>query len=103
MRGGQPGSLAVAQKILIDNSVTDLSHIVRETLIPGERLRGMMNGGGGFGNPFMREPELVLEDVVSKFVTIPSAEKFYGVIISNDESDHLTVNKAATIDARKAL
>ena len=103
VRGGQPGSLAVAQKILIDNSVTDLSHIVRETLIPGERLRGMMNGGGGFGNPFMREPELVLEDVVSKFVTIPSAEKFYGVIISNDESDHLTVNKAATIDARKAL
>ena len=103
VRGGQPGSLAVAQKIELDNSVTNLPHIVHERLLPGERIRGMMNGGGGFENPFIREPELVLRDVVSKFVTTQAAEKSYGVIILDAGNGQLKVDETATIKTRNSM
>ena len=38
-------------------------------------------GGGGYGDPLEREPELVLMDVISGLVSLDSARKDYGVII----------------------
>lgn len=36
-------------------------------------------GGGGFGNPYEREPERVLEDIKNGFVTVERALRDYGV------------------------
>ena len=44
-------------------------------------LRLRTTGGGGWGDPFEREPELVLDDVRREFVSLESAERDYGVII----------------------
>jgi N-methylhydantoinase B len=38
-------------------------------------------GGGGFGNPFERDPALVLEDVLDEKVSIEAAHRDYGVAI----------------------
>ncbi|MBI3965781.1 MAG: hydantoinase B/oxoprolinase family protein, partial [Chloroflexi bacterium] len=38
-------------------------------------------GGGGYGNPFEREPLAVLEDVVMGYVSLESAARDYGVAI----------------------
>ena len=38
-------------------------------------------GGGGYGDPFEREPEAVLEDVRNEYVSLASAERDYGVVI----------------------
>ncbi len=38
-------------------------------------------GGGGFGNPFEREPQDVLSDVVHGYVSIAAALDHYGVVI----------------------
>jgi N-methylhydantoinase B len=40
-----------------------------------------MAGGGGYGDPYARDPELVLEDVIEGRVTPEHARAAYGVAI----------------------
>jgi N-methylhydantoinase B len=56
-------------------------------------------GGGGFGDPFEREPERVLADVREGYVSRDAAEKDYGVVVAEAE-DGLTVDAAATARRR---
>jgi N-methylhydantoinase B len=44
----------------------------------------MLPGASGFGDPFARPPEKVLEDVEQGFVTRPAAASDYGVVITKD-------------------
>jgi len=39
------------------------------------------SGGGGYGDPLDRKPELVRKDVINRRVSLESARKIYGVII----------------------
>jgi N-methylhydantoinase B len=48
---------------------------------PGDRLEMLVPGGGGFGEPFERDPERVLEDVRNGYVSVTAAERDYGVAI----------------------
>ena len=54
-------------------------------------------GGGGWGNPFTRDPQLVLRDVRDDIVTRESAEREYGVVIYPDK---FSVNTEATLSLR---
>ena len=47
----------------------------------GTLLRLRTTGGGGWGDPFEREPELVLADVVRGLVSEAAAERDYGVVV----------------------
>ena len=47
----------------------------------GSLLRLRTTGGGGWGDPFEREPELVLLDVLQGKVSEASAERDYGVVV----------------------
>jgi N-methylhydantoinase B len=47
----------------------------------GTLLRLRTTGGGGWGDPFEREPELVLQDVLRGLVSVEAAERDYGVVI----------------------
>jgi N-methylhydantoinase B len=47
----------------------------------GSLLRLRTTGGGGWGDPFEREPALVLRDVLQGRVSGESAERDYGVVI----------------------
>jgi N-methylhydantoinase B len=51
-------------------------------LEPGERYITEMGGGGGYGDPFKRDPERVLADVISGYVSVEAARGDYGVVIS---------------------
>ena len=55
-------------------------------------------GGGGWGDPYQRDPELVRQDVRRRLVTTEGARR-YGVIISDDG----TVDQAATKQLRAEL
>ena len=55
-------------------------------------------GGGGFGDPIDREPELVLADAEAGFVSVESAERHYGVVVR-----HGAVDRAATEARRRAI
>jgi N-methylhydantoinase B len=39
-------------------------------------------GGGGFGDPFERPAELVLQDVTSGYVSVEAARRDYGVVVN---------------------
>ena len=52
-----------------------------EFLNKGDTATFFSTGGGGYGNPLLREPERVREDVVNGLVSMESAEKDYGVVI----------------------
>jgi N-methylhydantoinase B len=53
----------------------------------GAVLRYVNNGGGGFGDPFEREPERVQRDVRDGYVTIEGAARDYGVAVTGDPDE----------------
>ncbi len=57
-------------------------------------------GGGGFGDPLKRDPEMVLESVLNGLVSIKSAKNFYGVAI---DSRTMTVDSAKTKKLRRKI
>jgi len=50
-------------------------------LKPGDVVTIDAAGGGGYGNPLEREPEMVERDVIEEYVSIEAAKKDYGVVI----------------------
>jgi N-methylhydantoinase B len=48
----------------------------------GETIISVTCGGGGYGPPSERNPELVLEDVVEGWITRERAREVYGVAVS---------------------
>ena len=50
-------------------------------LDPDNRVQLNLPGGGGYGDPFARDPEAVLWDVIEGYVSINSARRDYGVVI----------------------
>jgi N-methylhydantoinase B len=50
-------------------------------LKPGDVVTIDAAGGGGYGNPLEREPEMVVSDVMEGYVSIEAARKDYGVVI----------------------
>ncbi|WP_252699444.1 hydantoinase B/oxoprolinase family protein [Natronosalvus vescus] len=84
-------------QILVDN--TDLyddgntwAGFFRGNFVPGEVISNRTGGGGGYGEPFDREPEAVLEDVRDGYVSRGAAEDEYGVVIT----DELEIDADAT-------
>ena len=75
--GGQPGAMGEFQ--------LDHQSVPPKTIMWMEpRATVQMNppGGGGFGNPFERNPQHVLDDVVNGYVSIESASQDYGVVVT---------------------
>jgi N-methylhydantoinase B len=56
-------------------------------------------GGGGWGDPLERDPELVRADVVEELVSLAAAREQYGVVLSNA----LSVDLPATKSLRQRL
>jgi N-methylhydantoinase B len=70
----------------------------------GDVLRIVTGGGGGFGHPFDRPVEDVLEDVLGGFVSLARAERDYGVVVSNNKVDEAsTGERRADRPATKAF
>ena len=63
----------------------------------GDLLSIRTGGGGGWGNPFKRDPEAVLRDVQDGYVSIDSARDDYGVAV---EPTLNTINETATRSLR---
>jgi N-methylhydantoinase B len=53
---------------------------------PGDRIYVSTPGGGGYGDPFKREPQRVAQDVVRGYYTSAQAETLFGVRLGADGS-----------------
>jgi N-methylhydantoinase B len=56
-------------------------------------------GGGGYGDPLLREPGAVAADVIAHKVSVTGAHDVYGVVLASDG----TVDQDATTSRRSAL
>jgi N-methylhydantoinase B len=99
VNGGLPG--ARSRKLLVRADGTQellhskLDHVKVQ---PGDLLLSDTWGGGGWGDPFERDPELVRFDVEAGLVT-PEGAKRYGVVLDGKGA----VDSTATTKLRKRL
>lgn len=93
--GGKPGAKA---RFLV-NSVPGNPYGLTQ-LEPGDVVTIDAPGGGGYGDPLKRKPELVARDVIEGYVSLESAAADYGVII---DPITLEVDEEETEKLRKTL
>jgi N-methylhydantoinase B len=82
----------------------DLEGLVDDEPIPaGTLVRIDTTGGGGWGDPLDREPELVALDVTQGKVSVASAHDNYGVVLALSVDGSYTPDLAATRALRDRL
>ena len=77
LRGGGPGSPGA----YLLNRTTRPQAKSRITLASDTVVNLDPAGGAGYGDPFARDPEFVLADVVNGYVSIEGAARDYGVVV----------------------
>ena len=75
--GGRSGA---AGEVVLDDG-TRLHPKALVELKAGDIVHVNLPGGGGYGDPFERDPQKVLWDVIEGYITPESAEKNYGVAV----------------------
>ncbi|MGI8475471.1 MAG: hydantoinase B/oxoprolinase family protein, partial [Thermomicrobiales bacterium] len=82
------GSTAVPPDVVINPGRPDERSLLKCNRMPvkrGDVIRTMSGGGGGFGDPAVRDPALVRADVRNRHVTPAAAKSVYGVDVDADE------------------
>jgi len=92
---GKPGAKA---QFLVNGSSGNPFGLTQ--LKPGDVVIIDAAGGGGFGNPLERDPEMIESDVIEEYVSLEKAEKDYGVVIVPET---MKVDEEATRKLRESL
>ena len=90
-QGGRPGRVVLNPGTEKEEILPPVSDAI--VLRQGDILRFETCGGGGWGNPFDREPERVQKDVSNGMVTLHGAEQDYGVVL---DPETLVIDEEAT-------
>lgn len=88
MAGGKPG---VNMRVILNigtEGEKSLGKIDMVATEEGDTISFLTPGGGGYGDPFLRDPDAVLQDVRFGFVSREAAERDYGVAIEKGAIDH---------------
>lgn len=85
--GGSPGAQGTAITNIGTPEATATGRIDELLLQPGDTITFMSQGGGGFGNPYARDPSAVLSDVRRGLVSAAAARDAYGVVLSDGGVD----------------
>jgi N-methylhydantoinase B len=99
MLGGGPGRPARYTLTTIDGSVHELKSKATFKVEPGEVVTYETCGGGGYGDPLDRDPDLVARDVRHGKVDPRRARDVYGVAL---DSAH-AVDEGATVELRARM
>ncbi len=84
--GGRDGAPNVVM-LHRDGTTTIPQHLSKDQglrLRAGDRVEVMTPGGGGYGDPLAREPELVARDVRREYYSAAEAEALWGVVLAAD-------------------
>jgi 5-oxoprolinase (ATP-hydrolysing) len=76
------------------------SKVTAAGLKAGDTLQITVPNSGGYGDPYERDPELVLGDVLDGFTTLELAASDYGVVI---DPETMQVDRDETARRRKAV
>lgn len=97
---GGKGPRRPASAVLNEGSDAEefLPPLQTRDLTAGTRFAVKTSGGGGYGDPFKRDPARVLADVEDGYVSIEMAAEDYGVII---DPESMGVDARRTAEARE--
>ncbi len=87
LQGGKPGAPGRWGVNLATPKEAPLKGKDHRWLGTGETCSAGAPGGGGWGDPFERAPDAVLEDVLEEKISLASAARDYGVAIRSDSID----------------
>jgi len=92
---GKPGQVGRWIVRNADGEESELEHAIGNMELGyGDIVTCLMAGGGGYGDPLLRYPDAVQQDVRRGFVSIQNAQDDYGVVISGSGS--YEIDRAAT-------
>ena len=101
LRGGGSGALGEYVLERADGGTERLPSKCTIPLRRGDTLHIRTPGGGGYGDPYARRPELLLRDVRNGLVSVESAKGDYGVIIDAGRLEVLVSETAEYRSTRK--
>lgn len=82
-RGGREGQPAALRLERADGSVAQLPSKVPHTQVKtGDRFVCAGPAGGGYGQPYDRDPECVLDDVLDGLISVATARRDFGVVLT---------------------
>jgi N-methylhydantoinase B len=100
MAGAQGGRDGAPNRLTVrcDTDPAVVANVARaEPHAAGEAFEYLYGGGGGFGDPLDRDPELVRADVLDEYVSLAAAEREYGVVFTGSLDEYtLAVDAEAT-------
>lgn len=82
--GGKKGALNKILFTFPDGTERQAKPLGVYSLSKGANVQQWAGGGGGFGDPYLRPAEEVLEDVRNEIVSVNGARDDYGVVIEGD-------------------
>jgi N-methylhydantoinase B len=85
--GGRPGASGRTALVSADGARAEIGKIDVLRMPPRSTLVVQTAGGGGYGDPYARDPALVLADVLDGLVTPEQARDDYGVAIAESRVD----------------
>ena len=97
LQGGQPGTPSWNMLNPGPAEIT-LPTMGMTPIRRGDLLRHTLAGGGGWGNPFDRDPEAVRLDVWNEKLSAEYVRRVYGVVVDDEGR---AVDMAATEAARR--
>ena len=99
IQGGSPGGAGAVRTA----DGRELHPKRQQPMQAGERAVLSLPGGGGYGEPSEREPDLVARDVGDGLVSVERAREVYGVVLkSGDEPGSYVPDPEATASLRAA-
>jgi N-methylhydantoinase B len=103
IQGGSPGE----PNQLTIRYGSDDPYVVQHTAdwVPigaGQRICYDYGGGGGWGDPLDRDPQMVLDDVLDEYVSVDGARREYGVVLTGSLEDLTLALDGSATDALRA-
>lgn len=77
------------------------ANLGRLILNRGDVLRVAGNGGGGAGDPLLRDPEMVARDIRDRYVTPENARSAYGVVLDRESRVDVRATAALRAEIRR--
>ena len=98
--GGGSGAKAESTVAFKDGRQLTIPSKLDFEMSAGDRIYALTTGGGGYGDPFERDQELVLADVLDGKVSEDQARSAYGVVV---DTNRKVVNAQDTLALRTRL
>jgi N-methylhydantoinase B len=102
LAGGGTGAPSNNVLLRPDGTEEDLPAMFSITIEPGDVYVHRTAGGGGWGDPYERDPEVVAVDVANEKVSVDAAREQYGVVIRADGTADGAATAALRDERRRA-